>query len=88
MTVDVPVALLAERVLNREWAKIGDGAVGGSLEWMSGTVDGQHFKMPSRVAEPEALEPVYDAVKALVPDAIWAKLRAQREQYERDYEEV
>jgi hypothetical protein len=81
-------ALVAARVLNREWAKVDDGAVGGSLQWMSGTVDGQRFKIPSRVEGKEALQPVYDAVKALVPDAIWTKLQAQREQYERNYEEV
>jgi histidine triad (HIT) family protein len=86
--LDELYALVEERMLNREWMKVEDGAVGGSLEWMSGTVDGKSFRVPSRVEEPEALEPVYDAVKALVPDAIWAKLRAQREQYERDYEEV
>ena len=44
--------------------------------------------MPSRIAEPEAVAPVYAAIKALVPDASWTKLMAQREQYERDYAEV
>jgi hypothetical protein len=80
--------LVVERVLGRGWVKIEDGTVGGSLEWMSGMVDGQRFHVPSRVEEGEALAPVYAAVKALVPDAIWTKLRVQREQYERDYEEV
>jgi hypothetical protein len=80
--------LVAERVLSRKWVKFEGGAVGGSLEWMSGTADGRRFKVLSRVEEEEVLEPVYAAVKALVPDAIWAKLRAQREQYERDYKEV
>jgi len=87
-SLDALYALVAERVLSREWVKIEDGAVGGSLAWMSGTVDGQRFRVPSRVEGEDALEPVYVAVKALVPDAIWAKLRAQREQYEQDYEEA
>jgi hypothetical protein len=86
--LDTLYALVAERMLDREWVEIHDRAVGGSLEWMSGTVDGRRFQVPSRVKEEEALKPVYAAVKALVPDAIWAKLRTQREQYERDYEEV
>jgi hypothetical protein len=81
-------ALVEERVLSREWIVVEDGAVGGSLEWMSGTADGQRFRVPSRIEEEEALEPVYAAVKALVPDTIWTELRAQREQYGRDYEEV
>jgi hypothetical protein len=86
--LDALYALVEERVLGRDWIKVDDGAVGGSLEWMSGMVDGQRFHVPSRVEGEEALEPVYAAVKALVSDAIWAKLRAQREQYEQDYEEV
>jgi hypothetical protein len=87
-SLDALYVLVKEQVLDQEWVKIEDGAVGGSLEWMSGTVDGQRFRVPSRVEEEEALEPVYGAVKALVPDAIWTKLRAQRVQYEQDYEEV
>jgi hypothetical protein len=86
--LDALYALVTERVQDREWVEIDDGTVGGSLEWMSGTADGQHFRIPSRVAEEEALEPVYTAIKALVPDAVWAKLRARHELYERDYEEV
>lgn len=85
--LDALYALVEERVLGREGVKIEDGAVGGSLEWMSGTVDGQSFRVPSRVEGEEALEPVYAAIKALVPDATWTQLRARREQYERDYEE-
>jgi hypothetical protein len=87
-SLDALYTLVEDQVLSREWVKIEDGVVGGSLEWMSGTADGQHFKIPSRVEREEALEPVYAAVKALVPDATWVKLRAQREQYERDYEEM
>ena len=86
-SLDVLYALIEDRVLSREWIKIEDGTVGGSLEWMSGLVDGQRFRVPSRVEEEEMLEPVYAAVKALVPDATWVKLRARREQYERDYRE-
>ena len=85
-SLDALYALVEEHVLSREWVKIEDGTVGGSLEWMSGTVDGQRFRVPIRVEEEEALEPVYAAIKALVPDAIWTKLRAQREQYERNYD--
>ena len=85
-SLDALYALVEDRVLSREWVKVEDGAVGGSLEWMSGTVGGQRFRVPSRVEEEKVLEPVYDAIKALVPGAIWAKLRAQREQYEQSYE--
>ncbi len=80
-------ALVAERVLGREWVEVRDGTVGGSLEWLKGTANGESFRVPGRIAEPEAVAPVYAVIKALVPDAIWARLMAQREQYERDHEE-
>jgi len=86
--LDALYVLVEERVLSREWIKIEDGTVGGSLEWMSGTAGGQRFRVPSRVEEKGALEPVYTAIKALVSDAIWASLRARRKQYGQDYEEV
>jgi hypothetical protein len=86
--LDALYALVKERVLNRKWVKVEDGTVGGSLEWLSGVMDGQSFKVPSRVEEEDTLAPVYAAVKALVPDAVWDELRARREQYERDYGEV
>jgi hypothetical protein len=79
-------ALLTERVLGREFAKIEDGPVGGSLEWMSGTADGEPFRVPSQIEKPEATEPVYAAIKELVPRDLWDSLLTRREQYEQDYE--
>ena len=53
---------------------------------MSGAVDGESLRVPAQVEDPEAIEPVYAAIKALVPQDIWDGLLARREQYERDYE--
>jgi hypothetical protein len=84
--LDALRGLVAERVLGREWVKVEDGLVGGSLEWMSGTVDGEAFRVPTQIEEPEAVEPVYAAIKELVPQDVWDSLMARREQYEREYE--
>jgi hypothetical protein len=84
--LDALHALVAERVLGREFAKVEDGPVGGSLEWMSGTVAGEPFRVPAQIEEPERAEPVYAAIRELVPRDIWEDLLARREQYERDYE--
>ena len=84
--LDALYALVAERVLGREFAKVEDGTVGGSLEWMSGTAGGEEFRVPTQIEEPEAIEPVYVAIKELVPRDLWDSLLARREQYERDYE--
>jgi hypothetical protein len=79
-------ALVTERVLGREWVKVEDGPVGGSLEWMSGTMGGEGFRVPTQVDDPEAIEPVYVAIKELVPQDVWDSLMARRERYEREYE--
>jgi hypothetical protein len=84
--LDALCALVTDHVLGREFAKIEDGPVGGSLEWMSGTVDGESFRVPAQVEEPERVEPVYAAIKDLVPRDVWNSLIARREKYERDYE--
>ena len=78
--------LVTEQLLGREFAKIEDGPVGGSVEWMSGTADGEIFHVPAQVEEPERIEPVYAAIKDLVPRDIWDSLLARRERYEREYE--
>ena len=78
--------LVSEHVLGRELAKMEDGPVGGSLEWMSGTVDGEPLRVPAQVEDSERVAPVYAAIKELVPRDIWDSLLARREQYERDYE--
>jgi hypothetical protein len=84
--LDALYHLVADRVLGREFAKVEDGPVGGSLAWMSGTVGGEPFRVPTQIEEPERVEPVYAAIKELVPRDLWDSLLARREQYERDYE--
>jgi hypothetical protein len=85
--LDALYELVAARVLGREWAKVTDGVVGGSLEWLTGTAGGERFRVPSRIPNPEIVKDVYAAVKALVPEVAWARLRVLREQYEQDYED-
>ena len=84
--LDALYEMVAARVLGREWVKVDDGVVGGSLEWLTGTAGGRRFRVPGRIPDPEAVKAVYVAVKALVPEMIWTKLRALHEQYEQDYE--
>jgi hypothetical protein len=86
--LDALYALVTERVLGRQWMKMENGAIGGSLEWLKGTASGESFRVLSRITEPEAVALVYAAIKVLVPGAIWIRLMTRREQYERDYEEV
>ena len=76
-----------QRVFTTEWAEVRDGTVGGSLEWLRCTAGAEDFSIPSRIEESAAVAAIYEAVKALVPEAVWADLLERREQYERDYTE-
>ena len=79
-------ALMVEKgVFKRSWTEIDDGRIGGSLEWMRVTVAGKKFTVPSVIEEAGIVKDIYSAIKALVPESIWAKLRAQREQYEQSH---
>ena len=78
--------LLGEHdVFGREWTKINDGVVGGSLQWMRGAAGGKEFSIPSRVAE--SVVAMYAAVKSIVPEAVMSDLLSRREEYERSYVE-
>jgi len=50
-------------------------------------VHGEQFKVPGRPQGTEALAGVYAAIRALVPEAVWSKLMAQREAFMAHYEE-
>ena len=81
-------SLMSERgVFTTEWSEVRYGTVGGSLEWLRCTAGGEDYSIPCRIEESAAVAAVYDAAKALVPEAVWADLLEQREQYERDYTE-
>lgn len=72
-------------VLSRRWATMRDRPVGGDTEWLDVTAGGESVRIPALPEGGEALEPVYDAVRGLVPDEAWERLRAKRQAYEDDY---
>jgi hypothetical protein len=59
--------------------------VGGALEWLEVVACGERHVVPSDLLHPEAMEPVYAFIRALVPEAIWAKLRARHEAFQAAY---
>ena len=77
--------MLNKNMFEKNWTVIEDGRVGGPLEWMEVTAAGKKFLVPSVIEEAAILSQVYDAVKALVPEGIWAALMAKREQFQRSY---
>ena len=75
-------ALLEEAGLfQRAWRRRERGATGGELAWLEVTAGGRTVKVPAQLAarDAEALAPVYAAVRALVPAALWQALEARRE---------
>ncbi|HET6262151.1 MAG TPA: hypothetical protein VFG99_07910, partial [Chloroflexia bacterium] len=82
-------ALVVDRKLLREkWGRVQDPPVGGSVQWAEITAGGKKYKVPTQLQglQESAAESLYEAVKALVPQATWDKLEAQREQYVKEYQ--
>ncbi len=77
----------AQGVLDREWQRGAGLSVGGSVESLEGTAGGQAFSIPSEL-DPEdaaAINPVYEAIRSLVPEPVWTELMSRRNQYEREF---
>jgi hypothetical protein len=82
-------ALVLDRKLRREkWGNLQDPPVGGSVQWAEITAHGKTHVIPTQLKgfQEDAAATLYDAVKALVPQATWDKLEAQREQYVQEYQ--
>ncbi len=81
-------ALLSEcGVFSRQWHRPAAQAVGGDLTQLEVTVGGARFAVPGELARDDAraIEPVYEAIRGLVPAAVWERLQARRAAYEQAY---
>ncbi|HYP40790.1 MAG TPA: ABC transporter substrate-binding protein [Chloroflexia bacterium] len=88
--LDSLYALVAsKRLLRNEWSRMDSPPIGGSTQSAEIQAFDTAYKIPSDINEEEeaVVGEVYDAIKALVPQATWDKLSAQREQYEKEYAE-
>jgi len=82
---DLYQLMLQREAFRSDWASIQDPPVGGSLEWLEVRVEDEHFRIPAKIVEAESVEPVYAAIRALVPQPIWDTLMGLREQYEQEF---
>jgi hypothetical protein len=77
--------LMAQQgVFTQQWRRRDSPPVGGSSDSLAVIAHGEQFAIPSSIADDNqarAAGEVYTAIKALAPEATWAKLTAQREQY-------
>jgi hypothetical protein len=75
--------LVANGLLSQRWRAQGDPPVGGSSQSVTAMARGQTYAIPSFVpaSQENAAANIAAAIEAFVPQAIWDKLEAQREQY-------
>jgi len=78
--------MVKAQVFDRRWLAMGRPPVGGDIEWLDVTASGETVRIPAQPEEGEALEPVWQAIRELVPDETWARLRARRKEYMDNYE--
>jgi hypothetical protein len=80
--------MVEKKVLREDWRRMEFPPVGGSLEDAEIVADGKRYSIPSDIepAEKEVVAEVYTTIMETVPQAVWDKLMAQREQYVEEYE--
>ncbi|MDQ3707629.1 MAG: hypothetical protein M3437_20840 [Chloroflexota bacterium] len=85
---DLYALVLDRKLLREKWGNVQDPPVGGSVQWAEITAHGKTHVIPTQLKgfQEDAAATLYDAVKALVPQATWDKLEARREQYVQEYQ--
>jgi hypothetical protein len=81
--------LIDQGLFTQRWQALSDPPVGGGYDFLRVTAHDRQIDIPPFVipAQAAAAEAIGAAVRALVPQNMWDKLNAQREQYVRDYEQ-
>ncbi len=71
----------------RAWRRPAEVPIGGSYDWLEVTAGGRVVRVPGQLEAEDAaaIEPVYQAMRELVPQALWARLMAQREAFVQAY---
>jgi hypothetical protein len=85
--IELHALMVEKEVFERDWKQAEEPSVGGSLEWVEVAWRGKQLAIPSQLDSEDAaiMKDVYQAIRSFVPDAVWAKLMSQREEYERAY---
>jgi hypothetical protein len=94
---DLPAGALDElyarfgelKLLRGGWQPEKDPPIGGSLEWMEVTAGGKTVELPAfvRGKRGEDAAAAYEAVRALVPEDVWAWVNEQQAEYERAHQD-
>lgn len=85
------LALLDRQGLfSRRWRRVPSRIVGDSQAWLKAARGGHEASVPSTLSkrDAEAIAPVYQAIKDLVPRGIWDELMEMYHQYQREHQEA
>jgi hypothetical protein len=81
--------LVEQGVFTRQWQALDPPPVGGSFDSLEVTAEGRQVSIPGLLIEDEeaSIAKVYEAIRALVPQATWDKLYALQAEYQQAYPE-
>jgi hypothetical protein len=73
----------ARHVFDGTFRQHSEHFVGGQQNWLEVSFNGKQIQVPAELNASSAtkIQPVYDAIRALVPQPIWDRLEAQRQEY-------
>lgn len=75
--------MLAKNAFRPAWQQRSPHTVGGEQVWMDASAGQQRASIPAGLAANDSAQaqPLYDAIRALAPQAVWDKLEAMRQKY-------
>ncbi|HPH94502.1 MAG TPA: hypothetical protein PKW33_13885 [Anaerolineaceae bacterium] len=74
------------RAFRKKWRQRNPAWVGGELYGFTLTLNGQRVEIPANLEEKDAgqIQPLIQAVRALIPPAIWQEMQTRREAYQQE----
>lgn len=75
--------MLAKNAFRPAWQQQSLHTVGGEQAWLDAAAGEQHASIPAGLAANDSAQaqPLYDAIHALAPEAVWDKLEGRRQEY-------
>ncbi len=81
--------LVKTRAFARTWRRADHPAIGGSVVWLDAEAGGKKVTVPPGLParDAAAIAPVYDAIRAVVPQVVWDGLMGRYEKYQAEHAE-
>ena len=81
--------MVRQGVFARKWRRAPRHIVGDSQAWLKAEAAGRIVSVPASLShrDTESIAPVYQAIRALVPQAVWDELMGKHNQYQQEHQE-